>query len=175
MKRFLATAVTAAILASGGVAVAGAAQSSNKSAATSSTTTAPDASANTKATPRQRRARLHLLGVGVKAAADSLHMTVPELRSALRGGHTIADVAKAHDVEPATVEAAMNRALDKLVDQAVSNGKIDASRATQLKQRIADRVTKFVEQTPKAVGHQARARSSSTSRRKRSVSRPAIS
>jgi hypothetical protein len=59
----------------------------------------------------------------------------------------VADVARAHDVEPQTVIDALVAAGTKRIDTAVANGKVDASRAAKAKDRLPARVTKVVNAT----------------------------
>jgi uncharacterized protein (DUF433 family) len=145
MKRFLATAVTAAVLATTGVAVAGAAGSD-------SSTSAP-AATEARQHPRPYR-RLHVVH-GLATSAKAIGISPRDLVAELRKGKTIADVAQSHNVDAKTVENAIVTAASARIDQAVDNGKLDASRAATLKDKVAARAEQFVEQTPK-VGAQAR-------------------
>jgi transposase-like protein len=142
MKKFLAAATTAAVLATGGVAIAGAAGSDGSG---SSTSTAPAAEAGGH--PRQHR-RLHVVKVGLATSAKAIGISTKELAAEIRDGKTIAEVAQAHDVDPKAVEDAIVAAAGARIDKAVDNGKLDASRAATLKDKLAARAKQFVETTP---------------------------
>jgi len=162
MKRFLATAATAAILATGGVAVAGAATSGSSGSSTtpssSSASSAPAAASD--AGHARRGLQLRVARLAVDTAAHTIGISTKDLVAAVRGGQTVAEVAQAHNVEAKTVEDAITAALDGKVDDAVQAGKLDATRAATIKSKIPARVEKFVEHTPKhaAAGVGARQR-----------------
>jgi uncharacterized protein (DUF433 family) len=141
MKRFLATAVTTALLATGGVAVAGAATDS-------SSTPKPAAQTTAQGHPRARLGRL-----AFTTAAKTIGIKPKDLIAAIRKGQTVADVAKAHNVDAKTVEDAITAAINRRIDAAVAAGRLDATRAATLKDRAAKRVKTFVEATPKRLGH----------------------
>jgi ribosomal protein S20 len=69
----------------------------------------------------------------------------------MRGGHSIADVATAHHVEPQAVIDAVISALNSRVDKAVTDGKITAEQAATIKEKIATRVPKAVNANPRHV------------------------
>jgi uncharacterized protein (DUF433 family) len=158
MKRFLATAVTAAVLATTGVAVAGAAGSDGSGSAGAGSSTSAPAAAEARQHPRQYR-RLHVVQVGLATSAKAIGISTRDLVAELRKGKTIAEVAQAHNVDAKTVEDAIVAAASARIDQAVDNDKLDASRAVTLKDKVAARAKQFVEKTPKVgarvrqVGH----------------------
>lgn len=65
----------------------------------------------------------HGHGLGLEAAATAIGITAEELREALAGGQTIAQVAEANGVELATVKAAMVDAFKAHQDEAVAQGR----------------------------------------------------
>lgn len=80
-----------------------------------------------------------------KAVADAIGITPEQLRDELRGGSTIAEVAKAHGVAESTVvDAIVSQATEK-IDQAVSDGHLTEAQAAKLKKGIRDLATKVVE------------------------------
>lgn len=89
---------------------------------------------------RQRHGR----GVAGDAAAEALGIEVEELRDALRGGATIADLAEANGVDLQTVIDAIVAEAETRLDEAVANGRMDedeaAERLADLEERITDRV-----------------------------------
>lgn len=93
-----------------------------------------------------RRARR----AGLAVAAKTIGIELAALRGAVRSGRSIADVARAHDVEPQAVIAAMVAAAGKRIDGAVERGQLDAGRAEQMKGRLIERVTLRVDRTPQA-------------------------
>jgi polyhydroxyalkanoate synthesis regulator phasin len=83
----------------------------------------------------------HLLGAGLDAAAEAIGITDDELRTALEGGQSIAEVAEANDVDVQTVIDALVAAATEHIDQAVTDGRIDADRAEELKADLTERIT----------------------------------
>ena len=75
---------------------------------------------------------------------SALGVSAADLRSALRDGKTIADVAgeKGVDVQ-AVVDAMVAEATDR-IDQRVADGDLDADRAAELKQDLPQRITDVV-------------------------------
>ena len=83
------------------------------------------------------------LGIGANAmtaAADALDMTLAELRTALRAGSTLKEVAAAEGVPYTTVTQAVTKAVKADVDAAVAAGTITQARADQILARLADRL-----------------------------------
>ena len=78
------------------------------------------------------------------AAAKALGITTDDLRSALRDGKSIADVAKDKNVDVNKVIDAMVGAAQARIDQAKTDGKITAEQADRLKADLKDRITKLV-------------------------------
>ena len=98
--------------------------------------------------PAHARERGHRLARGIAVAAAAIGVEPKELRDALAGGKSVADVAKAHDVDPQTVIDAVLGAAGKRIDEAVANGRLDETRATTIKNRLQDRVAKLVQTQP---------------------------
>ncbi len=83
-------------------------------------------------------------GVGLDAAAKAIGIDSEELRTALRDGSTVAEVAQAHGVEvQAVIDALVADAQAKL-DQAVTDGRLTEARATEIKANLPDRITAMV-------------------------------
>ncbi len=78
---------------------------------------------------------------GVTAAAEALDMTVAELRTELRSGKDLKEVAAAEGVPYATVTTAVLNAVKADLDAAVAAGTIKQARAD----RILDRVERRLE------------------------------
>ena len=83
-------------------------------------------------------------GGSLEVAATALGMDESALRDELRGGKTIADVAKEKKVDVQTVIDALVEAADTKIDQAVSDGRIPSDRADDMKARTKDMITAFV-------------------------------
>ena len=89
----------------------------------------------------------------LEAAAKALNLSEDELKTKLEDGdQTIAEVAKAQDVEVQTVIDAMVADATTHIDQAVEDGKIDEAKATEIKSNLKDRITKLVNEGPPARG-----------------------
>jgi transposase-like protein len=146
MKKILATLVTATLLGVGGLSIAAAAGSPNGSpapgAAASPSTNGPDA-----------HAREGARAAAFKAAADSIGISTTDLLAAMKGGHSIADVAKSHHVDVQTVIDAVVKALDARIKAGVSSGKITAEQATKFEAAVTKRVPKLVNATLKHLRH----------------------
>jgi transposase-like protein len=91
--------------------------------------------------------RRHVRRAALIGAAKAIGVEPTELGASLRDGKSVADVARANDVEPEVVIDAVVAAGNKKVDEAVANGKLDETRATTIKDRLPDRVTKLVNAT----------------------------
>ncbi len=77
---------------------------------------------------------------GVTAAADALDMTVDELRTALRSGKDLKEVAADEGVPYATVTTAVLNAVKADLDAAVKAGTITQARADRILDRIEQRL-----------------------------------
>jgi hypothetical protein len=77
-------------------------------------------------------------------AADTIGVPAKELRSDLKDGQSIAEVATAKGVDPTTVVNAVVGDLDTKLDTAVTNGKITQERADAVKARLPERITNLV-------------------------------
>lgn len=100
----------------------------------------------------------HRFGLGggaqLSVAATAIGISEADLRTALQGGKTIAEVAKDHDVDVQKVIDALVSAATKRIDQAVTDGKLTAAQATDLKAKLKDSITAFVNGTrPEGFGH----------------------
>lgn len=136
IKKLLATVVTAGVIVTGTASVA--------SAATAPKTTATHTSAKAHG---HRHLRHRLLRAGAKVAASTIGVDVKTLVKDVRSGQSVADVAKAHDVDPQKVVDAVVTAGNQKIDQAVTNGKLTAERATKLKAKLPQLVTRLVNRT----------------------------
>lgn len=83
-------------------------------------------------------------GAGLTAAATALDLTEDELRTELRSGSSLADVAAAQGVDVQTVIDALVAERTAAIDQAVTDGQITQDQATELKTDLTDRVTAMV-------------------------------
>ena len=85
----------------------------------------------------------------VEAAAQAIGITPDELRTALKGGQSVAQVAQSKQVDPQKVIDALVSAGTARVDQAVTAGKIKAERAAKIKERLPQAAAKIVNRVPK--------------------------
>jgi uncharacterized protein YidB (DUF937 family) len=141
MKKILATLVTAAVIGAGGMAVASA--TSSPSGSTPSSATA------TKVGHAGLRAKARKFAF--KTAADTIGISPADLLKAMKGNHSIADVAAAHHVDRQTVIDAVVRALDARIDTAANTGPITSDQAAKLKAAVATRVPKLVDAKPRQI------------------------
>ena len=146
MKKLIATVATAGLLVVGGAGAASAADTGGSSSTTQSTT---QPSART-AKPAARQAfRQGLRRAVLKVSADTIHIDVKELRTDLRGGQSIAQVAQSKNVDPGTVVAAIVKAADAKVEALVKDSKITSERGTKLEARIPTLANRVVNRVPK--------------------------
>src|SRR2546423_3144521 len=76
------------------------------------------------------------------AAAKALGITTDDMRTALRDGKSIAQIAKDKNVDVNKVIDPMVVAAQARIDQAKNDGKIDQAQADRLKAGLKDRITK---------------------------------
>jgi hypothetical protein len=154
MRSWIVGGALAALLTAGGAGVALA--QSNPSPSTTNpppaTSEAPGANqqnqpGSTKDCPGPRRGPRpvdRLLRGAVKASAKVIGIQPKELAQDLKNGQSVADVAKAHNVDPQKVIDTLVTDANARVDEAVKNGNLTQKRADALKKRIPDAVDKFV-------------------------------
>ena len=93
---------------------------------------------------RGPRAGLHK-GVALDVAAEAIGITEDDLRDAIEGGDSIADVAEANGVDvQEVIDALVARATER-IDQAVADGDIDADEAEEKKANLTERISQLVE------------------------------
>jgi transposase-like protein len=90
------------------------------------------------------RRRYRILKDAVKAAATEIGVSADQLKDALKNGKSIAQVAKEHDKSVDDVVDAIVKESTSDIDQAVKDGKLDSSKADEIKQKLRDRVKKLV-------------------------------
>jgi hypothetical protein len=83
-------------------------------------------------------------GAGLDAAAEAIGITSEELRTAVRDGSTIAEVAEANDVDVQTVIDKLVADAETRLDEAVANGRLTEDQAAEIKANLPDRVTAMV-------------------------------
>ena len=83
-------------------------------------------------------------------AAKVIGITPAQLRTEMKTGQSIAQVANARGVSTDALVSGMTATVDSRIDAAVSSGKITADQATTLKAKVTDAVTKLVNRVPKA-------------------------
>jgi hypothetical protein len=81
----------------------------------------------------------------LSVAADAIGISEDDLRTALEGGQTIAQVAEANGVDRQAVIDAMVAAATERIDQAVTDGRIDQARADEDKAELPDRIAALVD------------------------------
>jgi hypothetical protein len=83
----------------------------------------------------------------VQLTADTIGISTDDLKSELKGGKSIAQVATDNGVDPQTVITAINDDVNGRVDQAVADGKLTQQRADTIKEKapqVIDRVVNHV-------------------------------
>ncbi|HZR97928.1 MAG TPA: hypothetical protein VFE37_04430 [Chloroflexota bacterium] len=96
------------------------------------------------------------LGAGLRATmqavASSLGMTPEDLRQALRGGQSLADVAAAHGVDQATLVQTITSAARTQLDQAVTDGRLTRGQADALLNVVQQFAPQMITRTGPAGG-----------------------
>jgi hypothetical protein len=90
-------------------------------------------------------------GISLEAAARALNISQDQLRQEL-SGKTLSDVARAHNVDPATVANALKAAAATQIDGAVTAGRLTADQAAQAKQQANTRIDQQMTQQLPAGG-----------------------
>ena len=83
-------------------------------------------------------------GKRAELVASTIGITVDQLRTELGTDKSVADVAKAHGVDPQKVIDALVADATTHIDQAVTDGKLTAAQAATEKSTLVDRITKRV-------------------------------
>jgi hypothetical protein len=112
------------------------------------------------------RGRLGRVGDVLSTAATALGVTPAELRTAIRSGKSIAEVAKDKGVDVQKVIDALVSARSTRIDEAVTAGKLTQEQGTARKAELKSRVTAFVNGTRRhggrRFGHGRRAEGASS-------------
>ncbi|HEX2514472.1 MAG TPA: hypothetical protein VH257_07175, partial [Chloroflexota bacterium] len=89
--------------------------------------------------------------LAIDVAAQTLGLTPEQLRQEL-AGKSLADLARARNIDPARVVQAMRDDAFRRIDQAATDGRIQASEVAGLKERTTQEIERFVNQTMPARG-----------------------
>jgi ribosomal protein S20 len=89
----------------------------------------------------------------LQVAAKDLNMTPAELKTALRGGQSVAALAKSKNVDPQKIVNDLVADATTRIDAAVSSGKITSDQATKMKANLTAGITAFVNGTGGGRGH----------------------
>jgi len=85
-------------------------------------------------------------------AAKAIGVSTTDLEAQLKSGKTLADVAKANNVDPNSVVAALVAELNTKIDADVASGKLTAEQGTARKATATQRVTDMVNNGPRHGG-----------------------
>jgi hypothetical protein len=91
--------------------------------------------------------RAHVVDEAFDVAAKAIGVSADDLRAAVRGGQSIADVASQHGVERQTVIDALVKAGTARLDAAVSAGHLKQDTADMIKSHLPDAAARFVDFT----------------------------
>lgn len=135
IKKVVATVALAGAITAGTAGAAFAADSG-------STTGSTDPSAQSaKGHPGLRK---EIRRGGGKVVADTLGVSVQDLRTALKGGQSISAYATSLGKDPQTVSDALVNAANTKIDQLVTAGKLPQDRADTIKGKVPARVDKIM-------------------------------
>jgi polyhydroxyalkanoate synthesis regulator phasin len=85
-------------------------------------------------------------GANLEVAAEALGVTVEDLRTALRDGKTIAEVAEEKGVDKQKVIDALVAEAETKIAEAVTDGKITQEQADERLEKLTERITSFVDE-----------------------------
>src|SRR4051794_40177762 len=88
--------------------------------------------------------RVRAIQEAAQVAAGKIGITIDELKTAVKGGQSVADLATAHKVAPADVEQAIVEAGTAKVDAAVAAGTLTEQQGGFLKARLPEMANAFV-------------------------------
>jgi polyhydroxyalkanoate synthesis regulator phasin len=97
---------------------------------------------------RHAAAKLRAIRGAARIAADTIGIEPQQLRSELRSGRSIAEIAVEHGKTAQDVIDAIVAAGNERIDQAVADGRLTAEQAAKAKDRIAKGAEKLVNRTP---------------------------
>ena len=83
----------------------------------------------------------------IDAAAKFLGLTEAELRTQLRSGKSLADIAKDKGKSVNDLKAAMKSAITSELDQAVKDGKLTADQRTKIEQNLDTALDRLINRT----------------------------
>jgi hypothetical protein len=83
----------------------------------------------------------------IQVSADKIGVSVDDVKAALQGGQSVADLANAHSVNPADVATAIVDAGTAKIDQAVAGGMLTQQQADLFTSRLPDAADRFVNHT----------------------------
>ena len=86
-------------------------------------------------------------GPGLEAAASAIGISVEDLRTAVKGGDTVAEVAAANNVEVQTVIDALIADATTHLNQAVADGRLSEADAAERAADLSERITAMVNGT----------------------------
>ncbi len=96
----------------------------------------------------ERDRRGHRRGQAHMVAAETIGITVDELRTEFKSGKSIAQIAEENGVEPQAVTDALIAALEVRLDTAVENGRLTEEQAAEKLAQKSERIAERVERVP---------------------------
>jgi uncharacterized protein YidB (DUF937 family) len=88
----------------------------------------------------------------LQEVADSLGLSVDDLKDSLADGQTVVEAAEAQGVSEADLVAALVEAATEQIDEAVEDGRLDADRAATMKESLEENITDRVNREPEERG-----------------------
>lgn len=140
MRKLIATGAAGLALAGGSLAIAATGLLPAGAQETQQTQTQPSQNGQKSGHPGLRR---HAAKGAVKTAADTIGIPPKDLVKELKG-KSLTDVANAHGVNPQTVADALVSKANERIDEAVTNGKISAEKAAEVKAKVPEKVSKLM-------------------------------
>lgn len=150
MRRLIATATIAVLLAGGTVAAGAAVRSARHlpQSLSPSEEHSPD---------RREGFRRRVLAEAVRVASETIGVEQADLVAAVRSGSSVAEVATEHGVDPDAVVGALVSAAEDAIAHAVGAGRLGTDRAAALSERASELASRLVASARPAGSHSSSA------------------
>jgi hypothetical protein len=97
--------------------------------------------------PHARQGARHAVRQAFDAAADYLGLSRPELRSRLRAGDSLAEIAEAEGKSVDALKQALRESISARLDRAVADGRITEAQRQELLDRLDEKIDDLVQRS----------------------------
>ena len=144
--KIIASSLAGLALLGGTVAFAVTDAGASTPSSSTSTTTAPasPSTSKTKGEDWLKAHRKEIRRAGVRDVAKTIGISPEDLRTDLKGGQTIAQVANSKGMSTTTLVSDLTKDVDARIQKAESAGKLTSDQATKIEAKVPAAVTKAV-------------------------------